>query len=72
MRDGGKSIDGHIYAGVFDAEKWIIVDASKHQVDVDIEKDNRIIFDEGLDSWDIGIDSFDTLSKKFNEFRENN
>ena len=30
----------------------------------------RVFFKEGLDSWDIGIDSFDALSEAFNNFRK--
>jgi len=32
--------------------------------------EKRVIFQEGLDSWDIGITDFDSLKTKFEEFRK--
>lgn len=69
LEKGGDSINGHVYAGVFCDERWRIVDPSKREIDVDIARDGRTIFKEGLDSWGIGIDSFESLKAQFNDFR---
>jgi hypothetical protein len=70
LRTGGSSVGGHIYAGVFYDNKWRTANPSTKQIDIDIEGDDRTIYKEGLDSWDIGIDSFDSLRTQFNHFRE--
>lgn len=61
---------GHVYCGVFGKDKkWKVVNQTNMQIDVDISKDGRVIFGEGLDSWDIGIKDFDSWKQKFNDFR---
>ena len=32
--------------------------------------ENRIIFEKGLDSWDIGITDFESQEARFSEFRK--
>ena len=70
LKNGGKTIKGHVYVSVFDNEKWRTADQSKRKIDVDIKSDNRTIYKEGLDQWDIGINNFETLVAKFKDFRE--
>lgn len=61
---------GHVYSSVFEKNKgWRVVDQTKSKIDADIAGDGRVVFKEGLDSWDIGIKDFDDLKKEFNEFR---
>ncbi len=72
LQEGGEHISGHVYVRVFDGTDWIIIDPMKKSIDVDIERDSRVTFKEGLDSWDIGIDSFESLSESFNDFRNQN
>lgn len=69
MNSGGERMGGHIYAGVFDSGDWRIADPSGRRLDVSINEDGRIIFAEGLDSWDIGIRDANSLEQKFNQFR---
>lgn len=69
LQDGGENITGHVYVKVFDGNEWKVIDPMKRVIGADIEYDGRVVFKEGLDSWGIGIDSFDTLSKAFNDFR---
>lgn len=64
------SYNGHIYSGVFEGGKgWQIVDPSRQKKHADPEIDNRIVFREGLDSWDIGIHDFESLKEKFDAIR---
>jgi len=69
IQHGGEQIAGHVYVSVFDGSRWRVIDPVKKIVDADIARDGRVVYGEGLDSWDIGIDSFDSLSKAFNDFR---
>ena len=70
LRNGGGSISGHIYSQIYDInqDKWIWVDPMRRKIGSSPEK--RVIFQEGLDSWDIGITDFDSLKTKFEEFRK--
>lgn len=70
LREGGNSIQGHIYSQVYDdvQNKWIWVDPMNMRIDCTPR--NRVIFKEGLDSWDIGIKDFDTLKSEFEKFRK--
>lgn len=69
MKSDTSSIQGHVYAGIFDSGEWRIVDPSKRELDVNIDEDGRVIYDEGLDSWDIGIHDYDSLAQKLDQFR---
>lgn len=69
LQNGGESIVGHVYVKVFDGSRWRIIDPIRKVIDADIQQDKMVIFREGLDSWDIGIDSFNSLSEAFNNFR---
>jgi len=70
LEKGGGSIGGHIYGQVFDDEKkgWVWVDPMGGQVDIPVPSE-RVVYKEGLDSWDIGITDFDSLRKLFETFR---
>jgi hypothetical protein len=69
LRTGGSSLAGHIYSGVLENDKWRIADPMMGRLDVDIEKDGRIVMAEGSDSWDIGIRSMEELEERFGQFR---
>lgn len=70
LRNGGNSIEGHIYSQIYDIsqDKWIWVDPMQRKIGSSPE--NRVIFQEGLDSWDIGITDSNSLKTKFEEFRK--
>ncbi|KUK76986.1 MAG: Uncharacterized protein XD93_0607 [candidate division WS6 bacterium 34_10] len=70
LKEGGDLIRGHVYSQIFDdiTNKWIWVDPLNCQFDA--PPIGRIIYKEGLDSWDIGIRDFDSLKKAFKEFRK--
>lgn len=70
LQNGGEHITGHVYVNIFDGSCWRIIDPMKKTIDVNLKQDGRVFFKEGLDSWDIGIDSFDALSQLFNDFRK--
>jgi hypothetical protein len=61
---------GHVYAQVYDdrKDKWIWVDPRGKSIGRAPKK--RVVFKEGLDSWDIGIKDSEELGRKFNTFRQ--
>lgn len=71
LSKGGYPITGHVYVGVYINNKWQIVDPSSRKECVDIQKDDRVITGEGLDSWDIGAVDFESLEKISENFRLN-
>lgn len=73
LKEGGLSIGGHIYSEIYDEEngEWHWVDPMAREIDITPEAKSRIVFKEGLDSWDIGIKDYESLSTLFNEFRKN-
>jgi len=62
------SIEGHVFAEVFLNGKWYIIDPT--EACLKFWYDRWIIYEVGLDSWDIGIHSFQELKQKFLEFRK--
>jgi hypothetical protein len=70
LESGGYPRRGHVYAQVYDDTegKWVWVDP----MGLEIVKPpgDRVIFKEGLDSWDIGIKNSSELKKVFLKFRE--
>ena len=73
LEKGGDIIQGHQYAEIYDTEnkRWIWVNPMGNKVDIQSpENDNRVVYRIGLDSWDIGINDFHSLSENFNRFRE--
>ena len=71
LEQGGSKHSGHVYVRIYDEGKddWILIDPMKREIDVSLPP-NRVIYKEGLDSWDIGITDFKTLQKEFERFRE--
>ena len=71
LKEGGSSITGHIYAQIYDKEndEWHWIDPMGRKIDIAPEVDSRIIFKEGLDSWNIGILDYKSLEEIFNKFR---
>lgn len=72
LETGKRSISGHQYVQIYDYdyEKWIWIDPMGNRINtLPPEKEGRVIYKVGLDSWDIGIRNFDELEKKFKIFR---
>lgn len=68
------SIQGHQYAQVWvkEANRWLWVDPLGARYDTDPpDKEGRIIYKIGLDSWDIGLDSLQKLQDSFLHFKAN-
>lgn len=66
------SIRGHQYAlsWVLEEKRWIWVDPLGARLDTpNPDKEGRVIYKFGKDSWDIGIDNFETLKKKFIDYK---
>lgn len=71
QEEDSKFIDGHVYVSVFeDSKGWMIVNPNNGRTDVNIEKDNRVVLDTGLDSWDIGIKNRKDLRSKIEVFKK--
>lgn len=63
-------IRGHVYAETFDNNKWRMIDSTQRKIDANIDEDGRVVYGEGLDSWDLGIRDYDSLKQHFVEFRK--
>jgi len=61
-------IEGHVFAECYVDNKWYIIDSQEGTVRTDYRR--YVIYKKGLDSWDIGIKSFDDLKKKFLDFKK--
>ncbi len=70
LKKGGSSIGGHVYAQVYDEsqDKWVWVDPMRRSIGNSPGED-RVVFGEGLDSWDLGIKDYDSLRSEFETFR---
>jgi transglutaminase-like putative cysteine protease len=73
LREGNElEIHGHQYAEVYDqgAKRWFWVDPIDQRIDIlSPRNDGRVVYNIGLDSWDIGITDIDTLVKAYMEFK---
>jgi hypothetical protein len=71
LKKGGSSIGGHVYAQVYDESqsKWVWVDPMGRNIG-NPPGEGRVVFDEGLDSWDLGIRDYSTLNGEFEGFRD--
>ncbi len=62
-------IEGHIFSEVYINGKWYIIDPAEGQL---LFWYNRwVVYDRGLDSWDIGIHNMQELKDKFTNFKDN-
>jgi len=69
---GDDSIRGHQYVQIYEPNKhkWIWIDPMGNRIDTPSpEKEGRVVYKAGLDSWDIGIHNFVELENKFKLFR---
>ena len=60
-------IEGHVFAECQINNKWYIIDPQQGAIRSDYR--NYTIYKKGLDSWDIGIKSFEDLKEKFIDFK---
>lgn len=51
-------------------KEWIWVDPIMAKIGTSPDSCGRIVYREGLDSWDIGIKDFESLNAAFSEFLE--
>ncbi len=71
LEDGNvRTINGHIFAECLIKDKWIQIDPQRGTMHTKTSYNGFEIFDEGLDSWDIGITDFDSLREKFEDFKQ--
>lgn len=62
-------IQGHVVAEVLINNKWLFVDPTYGSIAIK-PTNGMVIYDKGLDSWDIGIRDRNNLGEKFMKFRE--
>jgi len=72
LEKGGTDISGHVYAQIYDEEKgeWVWVDPRMWKIGSSPKQKDRIVFKEGLDSWDIGIRDKESMDREFGNFRD--
>jgi hypothetical protein len=68
--DGTGTIRGHVFAECFIDDNWIQIDPQRATIHIKQNYNGFEIFDEGLDSWDLGITDFDTLKTSFEHFKK--
>lgn len=61
-------IEGHVFAECFIGGRWYIIDPEGGAIQIAYQR--FIIFEKGLDSWDIGIKNINDLKSKFLKFKE--
>jgi transglutaminase-like putative cysteine protease len=64
-----KEIEGHVIAEVKIGNDWIFVDPTHGSVSIK-PTSGMIIYDKGLDSWDLGLKNGDQVNEKFYKYRE--
>lgn len=69
LKEGGHSIQGHIFAECLIRDKWIQVDPQRATINLLMNYNSFEIYDRGIDSWDLEIDSINSLKDKFEQFR---
>jgi len=62
LREGGEYFSGHVYAQVYDdlKDQWVLINPMEREINVSFPE-SRVLYKEGLDSWDIGIKDFEIL-----------
>jgi hypothetical protein len=64
-----RTIGGHIFVECLLNDKWVQVDPQRGTIHAKTNYNGFEIFDEGLDSWDIGISDFDSLKQRFEDYK---
>lgn len=70
LKKGGNSMKGHVWAQVYDEseDKWVWVDPMFRSIGNPPGED-KVVFGEGLDSWDLGIIDYNSQRSKFEIFK---
>lgn len=69
QRGSENSLEGHVFAEVEIDDNWYQVDPDMLTIKLYRSYKGFQIYEKGLDSWDLGIDSFEKLKEVFLEFR---
>jgi transglutaminase-like putative cysteine protease len=64
-----ENIKGHVFAECFVDDRWFLIDPTMLLIHAKNVYPYHEIYAEGLDSWDVGIRSFEDLKEKFLAFR---
>lgn len=62
-------IEGHVIAEVKVGDDWIFVDPTRGSVSIK-PTSGMMIYDKGLDSWDLGLKSSKDVNERFYTYRE--
>jgi transglutaminase-like putative cysteine protease len=64
----GDHIEGHVFAECQIKGKWYIIDPQEGAIRADYRR--YVVYKKGLDSWSIGIRSFENLRERFLDFKK--
>ena len=63
-------VAGHVFAECFIQGKWRTADPTAGNLNIGKNYSKYVIFEKGLDSWDLGIKNLQTMREKFVPFAE--
>ena len=63
-------VAGHVFAECFIQGKWRTADPTAGNLNIGKNYSKYVIFEKGLDSWDLGIKNLQTMQEKFVPFAE--
>jgi len=63
-----QKVAGHVFAECFIEGKWRTVDPTAGNLNIGKNYSKYIIYEKGLDSWDMGIRDLETMREKFIPF----
>jgi hypothetical protein len=69
LENHSPAIKGHVFAECYISENWYQIDPQRGTLYTRKNYSQYEIYAEGLDSWDLGINSFESLKTKFESFR---
>jgi hypothetical protein len=64
------SLRGHVFAEVNINNEWVIVDPESMKIHTKKNYDDYIVFKKDLDSWNMGISSYEDIKDKFLNFKK--
>lgn len=69
MASNEEMIEGHVIAEVKVGDDWIFVDPTRGSVSIK-PTSGMMIYDKGLDSWDLGLKNGNDVNERFYKYRE--
>ena len=63
-----QNVAGHVFAECYIRDKWITVDPSAGSLFINKNYSKYVVYEKGLDSWDLGIKGLRTMRERFIPF----